>query len=448
MKEELKKHFNDPEKLERLYRNDRKSFESDFKEIYSEIENSELAKYWKIRLDFETSSEKVRSFHRKDIFKMIAVCLIAGFLIKLPAIFNINLSNFLFFEKNAGIIFFLGLSIYALWTKGIINRNKLLIIIPLFLIPVIYINLLPSDKNINSINLAYIHLPLLLWCVYGLVFIDFNIKDETKRVDYIRYNGDLAIIGAMIVIAGMAMTIITIGLFQAINIRIEKFYMENVALVGFVSAPIVATFILDNYRLMTNKIARIIANIFSPLVLLTLIIYLTAVIISGKNPFNDRDFLLIFNIMLVGVMAIIVFSISETSDIKRNKLNETVLFVLSIVTVFIDVIALTAILYRLVQYGISPNRLAVAGSNLLILGNLILITMDLFKINFGKSEMERVGQSIAIYPRLYYLDCDSYIWLSSDFRIEIIARKLGQYNSHFIRMSFKIFKILYFIFDF
>jgi hypothetical protein len=154
---------------------------------------------------------------------------------------------------------------------------------------------------------------------------------------------------------------------------------------------------------MTNKIARIISNIFSPLVLVTLIIYLTAVIVSGKNPFNDRDFLLIFNIMLVGVMAIIVFSISESSDIKRHKFNETVLFVLSIVTVFIDVIALTAILYRLVQYGITPNRLAVAGSNILILGNLILITMDLYKINFRRSEMERVGQSIAKYIPIYVI---------------------------------------------
>jgi len=403
MKEEIRKSIDDPAKLEKLYRNDSKSFESDFNEIYPEIENSELAKYWKIRLDFEKSSDKVSSYPRKDILRMIAVCLLAGFLIKIPVIFNINLSHFLFYEKNAGIIFFLGLSIYALWTKGIIDRYKLLIIILSFLIPMIYINLLPSDKNINSINLAYIHLPLLMWCVYGLVFIDFNLKDESKRIEYIRHNGDLAIIGAMIAIAGMALTIITFGLFQAINVRIEKFYMENVALVGFVSAPVVAAFILNNYQLMTNKIARIIANIFSPVVLLMLIIYLIAVMITGKNPFNDRDFLLIFNIMLLGVMAIIVFSISETSLNKKQKFNEMTLFSLSIVTIIIDLIALTAILYRLVEYGVTPNRLAVAGSNILILGNLILLTMDLFKINFGKSEMERVGQSIAKYIPIYVI---------------------------------------------
>jgi hypothetical protein len=231
MKEEIKKSIDDPENLERLYREDSKSFESGFKEIYSEIENTYLAKYWKIRLDYGKSPDKVSSFPRKDILRMITVCLVAGFLIKIPVIFNINLSNFLFYEKNAGIILFLGLSIYAFWTKCIIDRNKLLIIIMSFLIPVIYINLLPSDKNINSINLVYIHLPLFMWCVYGLVFIDFNMKDENKRIEYIRHNGDLAIIGAMIVIAGMAMTALTIGLFHAINIRIEKFYMENVALV-------------------------------------------------------------------------------------------------------------------------------------------------------------------------------------------------------------------------
>jgi len=131
--------------------------------------------------------------------------------------------------------------------------------------------------------------------------------------------------------------------------------MENVVIVGAVSVPIVATYITKNYTVLTNKIAPIIANIFSPLVLLTAIIFLVALIISGKDPYNDREFLLIFNVMLLGVMAVIVFSISETSATGKQKFNELILFVLSIITVIIDLIALSAIFYRLGTFGITPT---------------------------------------------------------------------------------------------
>ncbi|MDO9339424.1 MAG: hypothetical protein Q7T72_02735 [Bacteroidales bacterium] len=403
MIEKIKENINNPEKLEKLYRDDRKSFESGFEKVYSEIENSEMAKFWKIRLDFDKAPDKIKRFSGSDIFIMIAVCLLAGFLIKIPGLFNIDLKNFFFYEKNAGIIVFFGLSLYAIWINRNFSQKRLVIILLTFIVPIIYINLLPSVKDSASINLAYIHLPLLMWCSYGLVFIDFNFKDKSKRIEYIKHNGDLAILGAIILISGGILTGITIGLFQAININIQKFYMDNVVMIGLVSAPVVATFIIKNYTTMTNKIAPIIANIFSPLVLVTLIIYLIAIAISGKDPYNDRNFLLIFNIMLLGVMGIIVFSISETSIIRKQKFNEMILFILSIITVIIDLIALSAIFYRLVEYGVTPNRLAVLGSNILIFVNLVLIMIDLYKINFKEMVIEKVELTISKYLPVYII---------------------------------------------
>ena len=401
MTEKIRENINNPEELERLYHDDRKSFESDFEKVNSEIENSDLTRFWKIRLDYEKASSKTKKFLWSDILILVVSCIFSGFLIKVPTLFNIDLHNFLFYEKNAGIIFFLGLTIYTIWTNRIFEKKKLIITILAFLIPIIYINLLPSDNNSDSINLAYIHLVLLMWCIYGLVFIDFDVKDKSRRIEFIRHNGDLAIMGALILIAGGILTGITIGLFSAININIQKLYMDNVVIVGLVCAPIVTKYIIENYVTLTNKIAPIIANIFSPLVLITLIIYLIAIVVSGKDPYNDRDFLLIFNIMLLGVMCIIVFSVSETSVKEKQKLNEMILFILSIIALIIDLIALSAIFYRLGEYGITPNRLAVLGSNILIFVNLILIMIDLYKINFKKSEIEKVGLTISKYLPVY-----------------------------------------------
>jgi hypothetical protein len=401
MIEKIKENLNNPEELEKLYRVDKNAFESAFEKVYPQLEDSILANFWKIRLDSDRAPDLLTRRFMPDIMILIAACLLTAFLIKIPSIFNIRLTEFIFYEKNAGIIVFLGLSLYAVWTNGISDNRKLVISALLFFIPLIYINLLPSVCDSSSVNLAYIHLPLLMWCIYGLVCTDFGLKDYTKRLEYIRYNGDLAIMLAVILIAGGILTGITIGLFSAIKINIEVFYRDYIMITGLVSAPIVATFILKNYTTFTNKIAPIIANIFSPLVLITLIIYLIAISVSGKDPYNDRDFLLIFNLMLLGVMAIILFSVSESSIKRKQRFNEIILLILSIVSIAIDLIALSAIFYRLGEYGISPNRLAVLGSNILIFGNLILIMIDLYKVNFRKSEIGKVGLTISKYLPVY-----------------------------------------------
>ncbi|MHC1703751.1 MAG: hypothetical protein AB9846_07575 [Tenuifilaceae bacterium] len=403
MKEKIKENFNNPEKLEQLYREDSNAFESSFEEAYSEVEKSELLKYWKIRLDSTKTPDKINKSNLLDIFVVISACLVAGFLIKIPDIFNINIDVFPFYEKHIGIIVFFGLTIYVAWANKVFDLKRLTFILTPFLVLTTYVNLLPSGKDSDTINLVYIHLPLLMWSIYGLIFIDFNLKDKLKRIEFIRYNGDLAILMAIIAISGGILTGITIGLFETIGINIEDFYMKNIVIVGAVSVPIVATYIIKNFTTHTNKIAPLIANIFSPLVLLTAIVFLVALTISGKNPFSDREFLLIFNLMLLGVMAVIVFSISETSTIRKQKFNKLILFILSVVTVVIDLVAVSAIFYRLSAFGITPNRLAVLGSNILVLGNLVLIIIDLYKVNFKKASFNEVELTIAKYLPVYLI---------------------------------------------
>ena len=84
MKENFKENINDPEELERLYRDNRKSFESEFEKAFSEAHSSDLFKFWKIRLDFDKKPARLKKINSTDITVMVAVCLISGFLIKMP----------------------------------------------------------------------------------------------------------------------------------------------------------------------------------------------------------------------------------------------------------------------------------------------------------------------------------------------------------------------------
>jgi len=132
-----------------------------------------------------------------------------------------------------------------------------------------------------------------------------------------------------------------------------------------------------------------------------LVVYLIAIMHSGKNPYNDREFLLIFNALLIGVMAIIFFSVAETSKAK-SKPGIWILFLLSIVTIIVNGVALSAIVFRISEWGITPNRAAVLGGNVLILINLLLVTAQLFKMVTKKASIGGVGNLIAFYLPVYF----------------------------------------------
>ena len=199
------------------------------------------------------------------------------------------------------------------------------------------------------------------------------------------------------------MTLITQSLFLIIDIDVSEFYYQYIVVLGLAASPIVGTYVIQTNPQLVNKVSPVIARIFSPLVLVTLVVYLMAMLGSGKDPYHDRDFLITFNILLVGVMAIIFFSIAETSWTKQNRTSALIIFLLSIITVVINGIALSAILFRILEWGITPNRIAVLGGNILILSNLILVTLALFKVLRGQREINVVEQSIATFLPIYSL---------------------------------------------
>jgi hypothetical protein len=328
---------------------------------------------------------------------VIIASLLAGFIAKLPALLNSNPD--LFYQRNVGFIVFPILTTYFFWRKNLSAKNLVYAGVA-FLIALIFINLLPADNKSNTLILSCIHLPLFLWAVLGFVYAGDNIRSYTKRLDFLRYNGDLLIMTGLLVIAGGILTGLTIGLFDLIGFKIEKFYSEYIAVPGLAALPIVATYITQTNPQLINRVSSVIAKIFSPLVLITLVVYLAAIFISGKDPYKDRDFLMMFNLLLIGVMAIILFSITATSK-NENRTGSFILLALSIVTVIVNGIALSAILFRISEWGVTPNRLAILGGNILMLTNLLIVTFKLFKNVSRKAGISEVENSISMFLPVY-----------------------------------------------
>ncbi len=386
------------EVLEKLYRNEPSKFKSAFNEIYDQQEKTELLKYWHLRLNFKEPS--IFTIDKKQIVIVVILSLIAGLLAKLPFIFNFN--EELYYTRNIGFISFSIISIYFA-IKNKLNTKNSIIIALVNIIALVYINLLPPINNSDVINLATVHMALFLWAMLGYTYISNDIKNSNKRISFLKYNGDLVVLNALIMIAGGILTGITIGLFGLIGLNIEKFYFENIGIFGLAALPIVGTYLIQNNSSLVSKISPLIAKIFSPLVLIMLFIYLISIVYLGKDPYNDRDFLLIFNMLLVGVMALIFFSVAESSNKDKSEYETWILFLLSLLSIIISLIALSAILFRINEWGFTPNRTAVLGTNLLILAHMFLVNLKLFKVLTKKAESIEIGNEIAKYLPIYFV---------------------------------------------
>ncbi len=84
---------------------------------------------------------------------------------------------------------------------------------------------------------------------------------------------------------------------------------------------------------------------------------------------------------------------------KRPKTDNLLAFL----AILNNGIALSAIGFRLVELGITPNRLAVLGSNVLVMLNLLAVTRELMGLLRGNKNLQDVEAGMTRFLPVYAL---------------------------------------------
>ncbi|CAN7640751.1 DUF4153 domain-containing protein [Paenibacillus sp. LjRoot153] len=388
-----------PQELERMFREEPEAFKKSFTYAWEQNPDSQVLGVWYQRLYFKEKipTEKASLF-QKDFISMGILAILAG---------TITRILFHFADDNTiapiNIVFAILLLIAMYFvTNNVPNKKILYTLASSFLISGVFLNLLPVEWT-DSIILAYIHLPIFLWVVVGLAFTGNEYGRGSARLAYLKFNGELAILYACMAISGMLLTGLTMQLFKFVGMDISEFYFENVVIFGAAALSLVAVYLVSRNLKLAKNIAPYIAKIFSPLVLVTLLVYLITVVVVGKNPFLDRDFLLSFNGVLLAVLAVTIFSITESGKDEKKNISDYINFALIVLALIIDSVALSAIVFRLSSYGISPNRLAVLGVNILIWANLIWIMLSYLRFLQNKTGPLAIQDTVTKYLPVYGL---------------------------------------------
>lgn len=392
--------INRPDVLERMYRKDPKAFAKSFKQAWELNSDSPILHVWNERLNFseKENTKKSESFQNGFFFMgilaiMAGVCTrIIFHFVEQEAIAPINLAF--------GVIPFI--AAYFVY-KHSPKRSVIYSLVAMFLVSGIYLNMLPLNFNDDSIILAYLHFPIFLWVLLGLAYTGNDYLNSRARLAYIKFNLEYGILYASMAVSGMFLALLTLQLFSFIGLNIEDFYFSNIVLFGAAALAVVGVHLVSMNLKLAKNVTPFIAKIFSPLVLITLLVYLVTLLTVGKNPFVDRDFLIAFNGILLGVLAVTIFSITEKDPDDKKSIFDYINFALIVVALIIDSVALSAIMFRLTSYGITPNRLAVLGVNILICANLIWIMISYMRYLQIKSGPNAIQNSVTKFLPVYGL---------------------------------------------
>jgi hypothetical protein len=396
MENEIKININNPKQLEKLYREHKSAFTIAFNNVYQEITNEPAAQAWHERLNYK--DEHLTWANKNEIIFIVVAAFVGGLIAKMPSFLGLEYDVYL--SKNIGFVVFPILSMFFIW-KQQLSITKLVLPIILFLASAIFVNSLPYNEKSATFILSTIHLPIFLWSILGYAFIGGDLKSSHKKIAFLKFNGNFIVMTGLIFISGMLFTGITIALFGLLKIDITTFYFEQIAVWGLAAMPMLSTYLIQNNPELVNKISPTIAKIFTPIVFVTLLVFLVTLFYVGKSIYNDRNFLLVFNAVLIGVMAIILFSLTEATNNSSSKFHLIILFGLALLAIIANAIALSAISFRLSEFGLSPNRLAVLGANLLVFVHLLFVTYGLFNNLKGKSSIQNIESAIALFMPAY-----------------------------------------------
>ena len=402
MKDRILQAVDSPSELEALYRSNPNEFGRAFVDAFAASPDSVSLRVWHERLFFEQGAATPASpakLSGRDIWLAAALSLIAGTLAKLPILIP-ALDGEKFCARNLGGILAGALIVYFCIQRKC-RQGTVLAVGSLWIGVRAYLNFLPGASNSATVILACLHAPFFFWSLVGVVFLGGAWRNMAGRMDFLRYNGELLIYTTIVLLGGMVLTGVTLALFHLIDVDITEWYMGNVVVYGAIASPIVATLLIERVVCGRFKIAPLLAKVFTPLFLVTVTAYLIVMILKHKSPFTDREFLIAFNGLLLVVLGLCIFSVSERAADTPPGAVDLMNIGLVAITLIIDIVALAAILFRMSSEGLTPNRLAVLGANVLAFCHLAGILYRYVRFMRSARGFEALDRWIVWYIPLY-----------------------------------------------
>jgi hypothetical protein len=307
---------------------------------------------------------------RTETIVVFALAVVAGLAVKVPVLFGLEWGgrDMPFYMRNLSLFVFPLLTGYFVWKRRLSERTWVWLALA-FAAAVVFANVYPFKPGSDTEVLTGLHLPIALWLPVGIAYAGGRWGESTGRMDFVRFSGELFIYYALIAMGGGVLIAFTMGMFQAIAIDAEP-VVEEWLPCGILGAVIVASWLVEAKQSVIENMAPVLTRLFTPLFTLTLVVFLGTMVWTGRGIDIERNALIAFDLLLVLVLGLLLYSISARDPHARPGAFDLLLVLLLVSALVADAFALAAIGARISEFGFTPNRVAALGENVVLLGNL------------------------------------------------------------------------------
>jgi len=236
--------------------------------------------------------------------------------------------------------------------------------------------------------LTAFHFPFLIWIGLGAA-ATWRIRNRAlQRIGFITKSAE-ALVTAGIYLAGAGVFgVLTMGIFDILGIHFAQEWIHRCAAFVLGLLPVLAVASIYNPRLSPAeqdfstgpaRLMRLLTRLLLTPVLAVLAIYVLWFIPRYFwRPFEERAVLIVYNATLAAVLLVIVLAIphlDEEMSARWRKLLRQGISAICVLAFILNLYSFAAVISRTVRFGISPNRHAVIGWNivtLLMLGSILV----------------------------------------------------------------------------
>jgi hypothetical protein len=259
--------------------------------------------------------------------------------------------------------------------------------------------------------LAALQIPIIAWTCVGIGVLH-GLGSGENRFAFLLKSLELFVLGGLFLSALGVLTMVTMGLFQALGIDLPLIAQRLLIAGGAGMIPVLAVAIAydptrppgeQSFEGGLIRLLQMLLRLFLPLTAAVLVVYLCIVPFFFWRPFENRDVLIIYNAMLFAVMALLLgvtpYKLADIGPAQERWLRRGIIAVAALAGI-VSIYALAAITYRTVQEGLTPNRVTFIGWNLINAGLLIYLLLK----QIGKQEatwLPAVQQAFGLGALLY-----------------------------------------------
>ena len=312
---------------------------------------------------------------------IVAFCLAvaAAVAIKVPALFGLQLERDAgFYLRNLSLFVLPLLTGYFAWKRRL-DPVTLRWLAVAFVAAAVFANAYPFAPHVPGSSthdpghtemLTALHLPIALWLAVGIAYAGGRWGQVGRRMDFIRFSGELFIYYVLIALGGGVLTAFMAMIFQAIGIDLKAFLESWLVPCGAMGAVVIGSWLVEAKQSVIENMAPVLTRLFTPLFAAVLVTFLATVVLTGRGVEVERNVLIAFDLLLVVVLGLVLYAVSARDPRSPPGVFDVLQIVLLVSALLADAVALWAIAARISAFGFSPNRVAALGENVILLVNL------------------------------------------------------------------------------